>query len=307
MHIKSNKKNILKLIPLLLILLYLLLSSSTIYAVEEIQNSNAYLVEYSLESGEIKTRNYPTTENSNEIHSTDGYISENTLAKTREIINIDTRGQISNTSIYPYSTICLLESTFQDGTISRGTAFMIYSNYAYTAGHCVVSQEHGIPTSIRVIPGKSGDSEPFGTAWATNIECDSRWVNDFNSEEDWAVLTLNWNIGNSCSWLPIACSDDYTYFETNHEIVSIIGYPKPITNNSAQYIGYGNVMRATGLHLYYDVDTESGQSGSPVIQGDSCAIGIHTGAETIDGVRLNKCSNITRARFNGILSKMNGD
>ena len=292
---------------LIISILISLVFSTMYFTYASTNEEKLYLVEYNLETKEITTREYPNVNinTRNSIRSTESYIPTNVMPKARDITGgNDSRILVEDTTVFPNSAICYIETTFEDGTIGRGTAFLVYSNYAYTAGHCVYHEDYGAPVSIRVVPGKNSNTEPFGDTWVTNVEMDPGWMYDFDDDEDWAFLTLNTHIGNNTGWLGIAYSDDYSYFANDRVILNVIGYPKSLFRNYRQYSGFGPVMSASDMHLIYDIDTEEGQSGAPVIQGDH-AIGIHTNWKRLNNTVYNECSNITRARFEGFLSKIN--
>ena len=307
--LQRKKQKVLGILLVLLILMTLSFSTwnFTYASTNDELTNDSYLVSYNLQTQEITTRPYPTTNinSRSNISSTNSYIPENVMPQSRAITGgNDSRTIVSNTSVFPHSAISYLEFTYSDGTLAHGSAFMVHRNYAYTAGHCVLDEDHGFVSSIRVVPGKNGTTEPFGDTWVTSVEYDSGWANDFNHDEDWAFLTLSSNIGDTTGWHGIACSDDYTYFETDSVVLSVLGYPDPNVRLFRQYTGSGPVVRASGMHLIYNIDTEGGQSGGPVRQGDY-TIGIHTNSTSINGTIYNECSNITRARFEGFLSKIN--
>ncbi len=76
-----------------------------------------------------------------------------------------------------------------------------------------------------------------------------------------------------------------------------------------QYCGIGPVKGTTSKKIFYDVDTEEGQSGSPVYYWDYRwnVIGIHTKGYTKTSTGLDKdwnsCVKITRDRYEFFVSK----
>lgn len=299
------KKKSLKILSLCLILLIVLSAFAMTYASTDIEKPQ--LVNINLETGEITRENYSgNNQTRSAINRTEAFIPENVMPiSTRAIVGgSDERTIIQNTSVFPYSSICNLEITYPNGK-GYGTGFMIYKNLLLTAGHCAYDTKYGgQAVSIKVIPGKNGDSEPFGYTWVTNITCDARWFNSQNPDEDWSLLKLSSDIGNNTGWQGIAYSDDYSYF-ANGQSVRVTGYPKPQNRGFRQYTMRAPVIQANAMHLIYAVDTEGGQSGAPVIDDPGYAIGIHTNWTTVNGIVYNECSNITRARFNTFVGQMN--
>jgi hypothetical protein len=72
---------------------------------------------------------------------------------------------------YPWSSIAEIRITFPDRQVYVGSAEMIDSYHALTAGHCVYSaKDGGWASSIIVTPELHGASAPFGQAYVIN-EC----------------------------------------------------------------------------------------------------------------------------------------
>lgn len=249
---------------------------------------------------------YPSqvsTYSATEKNHTDSYIPQQPSISPTSIIGGDERFEVSNPSEFPNSTVAYLEAYFPDGTTGIGTAFVWYKDLALTAGHCIYNSEHGgWAKSVTIWPGKKGFgiwNNPYGTADATQMHIATDYMNNGTASEDWALLELNKDIGNSCGYRGIAYSEDYSGF-TNQN-VTVAGYPYP--HRYYQYQATGPVKIADALNLYYDVDTESGQSGSPVWDSAGYCVAIHVRG-TYDGMPWNAASNITKSRFEFFTSKM---
>lgn len=302
------KKNFLKILILCIIVLMLESLYTNVYATTNENSEKSQLVNINLDTGDILIEDYIRSNQSRTIiNRTEHFIPENVRGlETRAIVgDKDEREIVPNTNVFPYSTICFLESTFPDGTIVRSTGFLIYKDLVLTAGHCVYYSEYGgQATSIKVVPGKNGVNEPFGYTWVTNITCDVRWFESMNVDEDWSLLKLSYDIGSVTGWLGIAFSYDYSFF-ANGQSVRVTGYPDVLNKGYRQYTMRAPVVQANDMHLIYEVDTEKGQSGSPVFEDSGYAIGIHSKITEINGVIYNQSSNITRDRFNTFVSQMN--
>ncbi len=263
---------------------------------------NEELVNINLETKEITKEIYvKTSERTVQNNRTEPYIPEAVRNDSRMIIGGDDRSEIGNTNVHPFSTICYIETKFSDGSVTYGTAVMIYKNLAITAGHCVYSPDKGAPESVKVWPGRKEKESLFGYVNVLDILLNQTYIDYANSNEDWALLTLSGNIGDACGWSGIAFSDDYSYF-ANGEKVRVTGYPTE--KGIRQYTGYGDVIGASDIFLAYEVDTTGGQSGSPVYDKGGYVIGIHIAEGAYDGRPANICSNITRNRFNTFVEKM---
>lgn len=267
------------------------------------------IIEANLETGEIQEKTYQEVfanlrTTYNQITHTEPYYptNDNEISPNVIIGDSDDREPAS------IAQICVIEITWNDGCTSYGTAFMIGPNLAATSGHCVYQYHartnhdaHGLAKSIRVIPGKSGSSEPYGSAYATSVVYENNWRDYGDIKEDWGLLILNSNIGNSCGYMGFAYSNDYSWW--NNKYVTVTGYPTPPLRGWTQWTHREQVKYGRDLYMIYAVDTESGQSGSPVIEdGTGYAIGIHHGEDTIEGTGYNLGINITKARFNTFLS-----
>ncbi|MCI8999692.1 MAG: trypsin-like serine protease [Clostridia bacterium] len=202
--------------------------------------------------------------------------------------------------------ICALEITWSDGCRSGGTGFMIGPDLVATAGHCVYAYHgknghpaHQLAASIKVIPGRQGNVKPYGEAYASNVVYETTWKSSGNNAEDWGLIKLNKTI-KACGSFGFAYSEGYDGWVNRY--VTVTGYPKPQDNNWQLYTHREQVKRARYLYMIYAVDTEGGQSGSPVTEdGTGYAIGIHHGGDDIEGTNYNVGINITKERFNTFL------
>lgn len=312
------KKTLLKTLAFLSISILLLSNFSIVNAMENTstnasstQKAISYTsmnIETGIESTEIFSyeENLTTFALSNEFNGerTESYIPETIQGgvSTTSIIGGDERSIVNNTAEFPYSTVAYLEATFPNGKVKKGSAFVWYKDLALTAGHLVYSKEDGgWASTVTIWPGRKGDYCPYGSTTSKSIHICTDYFNSESSVEDWALLELNSDIGNNCGWRGIAYSDDYSCF--SNQSVTVCGYAKPSTRGKLQYVGTGPVKGFNSMKLYYDVDTEDGQSGSPVWDKAGYCVGIHVHG-TYTGMQWNSCSNITKDRFNFFKSKM---
>lgn len=114
----------------------------------------------------------------------------------------DNRMRISPTTPYPWRTICTLVLTFPDGSVGGCSGAIIDGYHVLTAGHCVYSHDHGgWATSVRVVPGLDGDKMPYNYAWATRLRSYAGWTEDGDHRHDWALITLDRNVGDYIGWM----------------------------------------------------------------------------------------------------------
>lgn len=283
---KYRKRICLALVPLLL----LANPAITAKAVNDshLETTTAYDYEsQNLETGEKEYYSVPMA-----LGLSDGGYSEGHFPQTgiqnHSIIGEDNRQHITDTSFAPWSCIALLESTFADCSVSYGTAFMYWSDIALTAGHTVYKPSKGYATSITIWPGRlSANNAPYGSAAVKTIHISTQYKNYQSTSEDYAVLELDSNIGDTVGYFGTTWrSDGYT-----NQTAFISGYPGDKLKQ--QWIATGTISRSDLYMLYYNIDTMPGDSGAPIIWNASyghTVIGIHTrgiGTSTANsGVRI---------------------
>lgn len=281
----------------------MLVSTTIVYATNEdetLYEDESYIVTIDAETGEITKEEYTENLARSNYNKTEPFIPKNVMNNSKAIVGgSDGRVAVSNTKVFPYSSVCTLEVKFEEGYVYT-TAFMIYKNLALTAAHNVYNSEYGVVQSAKIYPGITTTEIPFGAANAKSYSMDKKWIENYNSLEDWCLIELDSNIGEKCGWQGIAYSDDYGYFAQG-EKVTVIGYPQRFK----QFTMRDSVVKATYMYLLYAVDTSKGQSGSPVRDDPGYAIGIHSGYVELNGVTYNRCANITKTRFNAFVSRMN--
>jgi glutamyl endopeptidase len=199
-------------------------------------------------------------------------------------IGTDNRTQVTNTTAFPSSSIVQI---LQYGS-GACTGTLISPNVVLTAGHCVKYQGTTTPASaLSVIPGRNGSSQPFGSCTVTQTYMDPTWVASESHANDWALLRLGCNIGQSAGW-PVVKAGDFT-----GQTATVRGYPgnKPA---GTMWTHSGTVLTTTTNNLVYDIDTSGGQSGSPVLAADNGIIGVHTAY--MPGSNHNEATRLTSAR-----------
>ncbi len=192
--------------------------------------------------------------NNSSIHSL-----EPTIAN---VIGTDDRERITSTTSYPWSTVAKLHITWGEYT-TFATGALIDKNHVLTAGHCVYSHSHGgWADSIRVVPGEDNGNEPFGYAWAIKMRCYDDWKDYASTYHDFAVLTLDRDIGLYTGWMGLytTLSSSSTY----SGLLNTAGYPAELDNGRNMYWTNDYGLDANEYNHWYYLDTTGGQSGSPV-------------------------------------------
>jgi glutamyl endopeptidase len=193
--------------------------------------------------------------------------------------------QIEDTTIYPYRAVVYLQTTWKDNSVYGGTAFFIGPYTLVTAGHNLWSRNpddptHGWVKSIKVIPGRNDASYPFGSIMASNWDVPYEFVHDADQSYDYGLIVIRKPLGNLTSWFSFHAMGDDNLLNTTEAYVC--GYRQ----GGTMWCDTGRVTNIDDLNVYYDMDTEATQSGSPVYYkyGDTCyAFAIHNFGESRPG------------------------
>lgn len=198
------------------------------------------------------------------------------------VIGTDSRTRVNPTNVGPYCNTVYLKSTFSTGATITATGFMLGPSAVITAGHCVYNDEHeGLATSVLIIPAKNGTLEPYGRTTASKIVVNPDYMANISTENDWAIVELNDDLGTKTGWLGLKANGAGT-----NSFVYNTGYPSP-DNAEAQnalqtymLLGTGYVKSIDDKTFSGNWDASGGNSGGPVFIYDTSlgytAIGILT-------------------------------
>jgi V8-like Glu-specific endopeptidase len=212
------------------------------------------------------------------------------------IIGSDDRVRIDNTTSFPWRAQCKLYMRFPNGARYIGSGTLINAKYLLTAGHCVYSKsDGGWATQVEVVPGMSGSYKPYGSAYATRFRSYTGWTNYSSRDHDFALVTLDRNIGDSTGWLGYG-----TFSSLSNVVGNIAGYPGDRDGGRRLYYHYDWVQAWSNYRVFYNIDTMPGQSGSGVyrrINGGRYVFAVHTNGSSsgnsgtrIDGAKYNSIS-----------------
>ena len=179
----------------------------------------------------------------------------------------DDRQIITNTDEYPWSSICKLYITADDDTKWIGSGAIIDEFHVLTCGHNVYLHDNGgWAKSVEVIPGMDGSYEPFGSAMVTNMRSYTGWTQDEMEEHDWAVLTIDTNMGYNTGWLGLQTENPSHSIYTG--TLHTAGYPGDLDYGERMYYTTDIGDSADEYNHWYWLDSAPGQSGSPVWTDD---------------------------------------
>jgi glutamyl endopeptidase len=141
---------------------------------------------------------------------------------------------------------------------------------------------------VEVIPGLTGDQKPFGTFWAASVNRHPSWTGRHTTGYDIGVIKIA--AQNGAVFPEEKClhptSDLIT--EDLFPTVEIAGYPYVVDKGSTPVRSAGPVRAVEGPLCFYDIDTEDGQSGAPVMSNanEISVVGIHSGGQGNGGTSL---------------------
>lgn len=215
-------------------------------------------------------------------------------AGARGIIGEDERTKVDDPTQWPYRATGYLRMTYRNvlNTVTgnyvtrtyRGTAFLEGPNLMVSAGHCLYGDVTNdgdyqdnlfnprFPDEITYYPARNGNQTPYGSVAVTEIHLEKSYYT--NCEKDWGCCTLATNIGNSTGWYGKISN----YYVSGKE-VNTWGYPGTKGYEMWKATGTLTAFESNGIYYRYNMDTEGGQSGSPVrvdLDTGSYVCGIHT-------------------------------
>ncbi|CAM3521636.1 Extracellular metalloprotease precursor [Vibrio aerogenes CECT 7868] len=183
-------------------------------------------------------------------------------SKTRDAQGVvigaeDSRTRVTNTTSAPYQYI---------GRIDIGcTGTLIGDKYVLTAGHCVSNGAGSWYRELGFSAGQNGSAKPWGTSsWKTAVTT-SAWLNNGNSNYDYALIVLDEAPnGGHASW--------GIYSGGTH---AVTGYPgdKPF---GTMWTDSGTTSAISDYRICYTLDTAGGESGSAIRDNSNVVRGIHT-------------------------------
>ena len=245
----------------------------------------------------------------------EGLLPPGYLPKT--VFPPDDRARVTSTTSYPWRTVSKLFITAADMTGWVGSGAIIgcpdgHGYHVLTAGHNVYMHSHGgWVISIEVVPGLDHNYMPFFHAWATLYRTYTGWVEDQNHNHDWALVTLDRNVGDYTGSMGRITTGDLDWYEN---VFNSAGYPTdldcgvPNSSGLCMYWDSDNGRVATQHNHWYYMDTFEGQSGMPIwsFDGESRYIAtVHAYGD--DGSSSNHGTRLNQDKFDRIIEWCNLD
>jgi V8-like Glu-specific endopeptidase len=219
------------------------------------------------------------------------------------VIGADSRVRISPADFFPWSAQCHLEMTFPDGTRVNGSGTLIGDKYVLTAGHCVFFPDFGgWATSIKVFPGRDGDSKPW-SANSVRLRSVTGWTVNQDSDYDYGLITLDGSVGWETGWFAIWPASDSDLSAT----ANLSGYPgdKPA---GTQWYAAGSVTGYNSNHVDHNIDIIKGDSGAGVYRFYGSTRYVY-GTQSTENWSLfsgyfNRTTRINNTRYNNLVNWM---
>lgn len=183
------------------------------------------------------------------------------------------RQRVTDTRVSPFRKICDLEITTADGSRKSGTAWFITPRTLVTCGHCLFvfspgTSAHGIVRRVRVMPARNGemDASKSLVGWAEvppeNLRVHDRWRNEGNLDFDYGVIILppDQPLGAEVGIFKV---QDFSEQALTGARATLSGYPDNVPEGT-QWTETNPIKQVASAHLFYDIFTVGGQSGSPL-------------------------------------------
>ena len=181
--------------------------------------------------------------------------------------------------------VCKILVNNSDGTTSHNSGFLVGPNTLIMSAHGVLEDttddgilDFSFPTSITVTPGcnKNGETAPYGNFQVTTcfVQKEYYYLEKANDPErhqyDWAVCTLNKNIGEELGWFDLIVPDE-SIIEQYALVYGYYGFSVLLNRVTGQIIEF---QGETVVHL---ANTADGMSGGPTFlcNADYIVFGIH--------------------------------
>jgi len=208
-------------------------------------------------------------------------------AGLENVHGVDNRVVVPDTAMIPWRCICHLQVVFEDGVKGYGTGWLAGPRTVITAGHCVYDpRSNKRAAEIYITPGRNGPIGPYGQFVSSDYAVMEGWPDPKRPERDLAAIALPEDDANfpggpgvRLGFFGVAA---FSQPKLDMLLVNTSGYPlearKPF---GTQWYNAGRIKGVFDGYLTYMIDTEGGQSGSPVFFYDESedqrlVVAVHT-------------------------------
>ena len=230
-------------------------------------------------------------------------------AKPENVIGADNRVRVNDTAMTPWRCICHLEVQYDRGPVGAGTGFFVGEDLIVTAAHVLVDRSYygweeppRRATRVRVVPGRNGSLAPYGV-FVCDVPCHDPenddcmipgiWMEIGRGKEDeahrfdYAAIRIpdrvqKAHLGKRLGYFGVKDVLSEDGFDGDMLFVNTAGFPQtPDKPYGTLWYNAGRTSAFDDCFVEYMVDTEGGQSGSPIYfydkkQDQRYVIAIHT-------------------------------
>ena len=212
------------------------------------------------------------------------------FAFPESVVGKDDRVPIVDTTQLPWRCVCQLVVDGLHGQQVLGTGWLAGPRTVLTAGHNLFSHKFGREAErITVVPGRQVDFAPFDFFRSTQSDVHPRWRSAGDETCDLGVVWLDAAVGEHIGWFGFGSRPDA---QLNDLIVNTAGYPAD-KRLGTQWFNAGRIAEIAPRVLQYGLDTEAGQSGSPIFAVDADDARVVLAVHAYGGNAVNRGIRIT--------------
>ncbi|MDF0584166.1 trypsin-like peptidase domain-containing protein [Bradyrhizobium yuanmingense] len=233
-------------------------------------------------------------------------------AKPENVIGADNRTRVADTALTPWRCICHLEVEYERGPVGCGTGFFVGPQTIVTAAHVLVDRRSNgwknprMAVRVRVLPGRNGTLAPYGYVVSGKFQIPDVWTEKTANQMqaatlDYAAIDLTDSecdvseqpLGERLGFFGLKAYTAAEEAGVKLLFVNNAGYPmeadKPY---GTLWYNAGRISKWSPEFVEYMVDTEAGQSGSPIYLFDEktkerYVVAIHTTGDFVNrGLRI---------------------